>query len=54
MPNYEFVCKKCGHRFDVHESVAEHDLHKNKCPKCKSKRLEQQYGGIQVKTAKKS
>lgn len=54
MPNYEFVCKKCKHRFDVHESVAQHDLHKEKCPQCGSKKLQQQYSGIHVKTSRKS
>ena len=36
MPNYAFQCKKCGEQFEVHESVKEHDLHKEQCPKCRS------------------
>ena len=53
MPTYEFVCKKCRHLFEIHESVAQHDLHKEKCPKCGSKQLQQQFSGIQVKTSRK-
>ena len=54
MPNYEFVCNQCGHRFDVRESVARHDLHKDKCPKCGSDKVQQQFVDIQVKTSKKT
>lgn len=54
MPNYEFVCKKCAHRFDIRESLAQHEKHKEKCPKCGSKSLQQQFAGIQVKTSRKS
>jgi putative FmdB family regulatory protein len=54
MSNYEFVCKKCGHRFDVRESIAQHDAHKDKCPKCGSTEVQQQFVDIQVKTSKKT
>jgi putative FmdB family regulatory protein len=54
MPNYAFRCKKCGEQFEVHESVKEHDLHKEHCPKCSSGNIAQQYGSIYVKTSKKS
>jgi putative FmdB family regulatory protein len=51
---YAFRCRKCGEIFDVSESLAEHVKHKEKCPKCGSKDVQQQFGGVQVKTAKKS
>ncbi len=54
MPNYAFQCKKCGEDFEVRESVKEHDLHKEQCPKCSSGNIEQKYGNIYVKTSKKS
>jgi hypothetical protein len=33
---------------------AEYDSAKPKCPKCKSKKIEQVYSGLTVKTSKKS
>lgn len=51
---YAFKCRKCDETFEVSESLAEHAKHKEKCPKCGSKDLQQQFGGVQVKTAKKS
>ncbi len=32
--NYAFHCQKCGEHFDVSESLAEHEQHQEKCPKC--------------------
>ena len=51
---YSFKCRKCGEAFEVGESLAEHEKHQEVCPKCGSKQLQQQYGSVQVKTAKKS
>lgn len=51
---YSFKCQKCGEVFDVNESLAEHEKHKEACPSCGSKKLRQQFGSVQVKTAKKS
>jgi len=44
MPAYEFNCKKCGHQFEVVVPISERE--KVKCPKCKSKELNQVFGGI--------
>ena len=33
MPTYEYECKKCGHRFDVFQSITEPP--KKRCPKCR-------------------
>ena len=54
MPNYAFRCKQCGEQFEVRESVKEHDRHEERCPKCKSDDIDQQYGTVYVKTSKKS
>ena len=54
MPYYEFECKRCGRRFTVEESFAEHNRHKEKCPKCGSKRVEQLISSVHAKTSKKS
>ncbi len=35
MPTYEYECDKCGHRFDVFQSITEKPL--CQCPKCKGK-----------------
>ncbi len=54
MPAYEFKCKNCGEEFTLDESFKEHREHHEKCPKCRSKRIEQLISAIHVKTAKKS
>ena len=51
---YAFKCRKCGEMFEVTESLAEREKHRESCPKCKSKKVQQQFGSVQVKTAKKS
>lgn len=32
MPNYEYLCKKCGHRFEEIRKFS--DKHLTKCPEC--------------------
>jgi len=32
MPNYEYLCKKCGHRFEEIRKFS--DKHPKKCPEC--------------------
>ena len=32
MPNYEYLCKKCGHRFEEIRKFS--DKHPRKCPEC--------------------
>jgi putative FmdB family regulatory protein len=51
---YAFECRKCGERFHVTESLAEHDEHREKCPKCGSREVEQRIERVHVKTARKS
>ncbi len=33
MPTYEYACPKCGHSFELFQSIK--DEHLKKCPKCK-------------------
>ena len=54
MPAYEFECTQCHRRFTVEESMREHQRHKEKCPKCGSRKVEQLMGAVHVKTSKKS
>ena len=54
MPNYEFRCSGCGEPFSVHESVKDHDQHKEQCPKCGSRKVEQRMSAFYAKTSKKS
>ncbi len=35
MPTYEYECEKCGHRFEVFQSMKEPP--RKRCPKCRSK-----------------
>ena len=52
--NYALRCKQCGAHFEVVESLAEHERHLEKCPECDSKNVRQEFGGVVVKTSKKS
>ena len=54
MPVYEFKCMKCKKRFSQTLSVSERSRSKIKCPKCSSKKVEQQYSAVYAITAKKS
>lgn len=35
MPTYEYECQKCGHRFELFQSMSEEPA--RKCPKCKGR-----------------
>ncbi len=54
MPTYEFQCNKCGHEFNLRESINEHDKHKEKCPSCKAQDVKTRVSAVNVKTSKKS
>jgi putative FmdB family regulatory protein len=51
---YAFECRKCGERFHLTESLAQHERHQEKCPKCGSKDVEQRLEPAYVATSKKS
>jgi putative FmdB family regulatory protein len=54
MPVYDYRCQDCKKKFQLTMAVAEHDKSKITCPKCKSKKVEQQFGAFYVVTSKKS
>jgi len=33
MPTYEYVCQKCGHRFELFQRIT--DAPRKRCPECK-------------------
>ena len=35
MPTYEYECTKCGHRFELFQSI--HDRPRQRCPLCRGK-----------------
>jgi putative FmdB family regulatory protein len=35
MPTYEYECEKCGHRFELFQSMSE--APRKRCPKCRGK-----------------
>lgn len=35
MPTYEYECEKCGHRFELFQSMSEEP--RKRCPKCRGK-----------------
>jgi putative FmdB family regulatory protein len=35
MPTYEYECQKCGHRFELFQSIK--DAPKKACPKCRGR-----------------
>ena len=54
MPTYDYSCLSCGKEFSVHITISDRDRHRAKCPKCGSKKLQQQVAGFFAITAKKS
>jgi putative FmdB family regulatory protein len=46
MPTYEYVCTKCGHRFEAIQSMMDKPL--SRCPACKSALRRVINGGIGV------
>lgn len=46
MPTYEYVCTKCGHRFEAVQSMKEKPL--SRCPVCKSAIRRVINGGIGI------
>jgi len=54
MPQYEYLCTACNKKFNVTQTIADHDKGKTKCPKCGSSKLEQQWAAFVATTSKKS
>ena len=54
MPVYEYVCKDCHHSFESVLTLKEHDAAKIRCPRCKSKNIEQDVAEFYAVTSRKS
>ncbi|MHC4990715.1 MAG: FmdB family zinc ribbon protein [Planctomycetota bacterium] len=42
MPTYDYVCRACGHEFELFQQIS--DSVKRKCPECGTLKLERQIG----------
>ena len=54
MPQYQYLCKNCNKAFSMIMTLAEYLKGKVACPKCKSKKVEQQVASFFTVTSKKS
>ena len=45
MPTYEYLCKKCGHNFEIVQSFSDDPL--TKCPQCKGA-LRKVFGNVGI------
>ncbi len=52
MPNYDFRCAECGHKFAVQVSMNDRD--KVSCPDCGGKKVEQLFTGCMMNTGSSS
>lgn len=48
MPTYDFICKKCGKRFEITLSYSEYDPAEVKCTYCGSSDVSRKIGRIRV------
>lgn len=54
MATYEYRCLKCGRKFTKHMLISEHEKARVTCPKCGSRKVEQQIAAFYAQTSKKS
>ena len=54
MPLYEYVCRKCHHKFCEVLSIKDHEHKKIPCPKCQSTDLEHVIEPFFAKTESKT
>jgi putative FmdB family regulatory protein len=54
MPLYEYTCKECHKNFSTVLTIDKHEHRKVTCPKCGSKRVEQQFSAFYAVTSHKS
>ena len=55
MPDYDYVCSKCGRVFSVYFSFKELEAKQTViCPQCQSDQVKKQITGFYAKTSKKS
>jgi len=53
MPTYEYRCRDCENVFDRIEPLSEHGAKAPRCPKCKSRNVEQVLTSFFAKTSHK-
>ena len=53
MPTYEYRCRDCENVFDRIEPLSEHGASTPRCPKCKSRNVEQVLTSFFAKTSHK-
>jgi len=54
MPVYEYICKDCHHAFEAVLTLKEHENTDIRCPKCKSRNVEQDVAEFFAVTSRKS
>ncbi len=54
MPQYDFMCHACKKLFSRTLRLSEYEKRKVTCPKCGSRRVEQQVSSFYAVTSKKS
>ncbi len=54
MPLYDYVCKTCHKEFEVALTLKEHEEGRVQCPKCGSKKTEQEPAVFYAVTSRKS
>ena len=55
MPDYEYECKECRNKFELHQTFTEHDNEpKPACPQCGGHDVEHLLEEVHVQTSKKS
>lgn len=54
MPAYDYRCEKCKRRFSVSMTIMQHEKKRTGCPRCGSRRVNQQLVSFFAVTSKKS
>ncbi len=54
MPQYDYICHACNKPFAKTLTLSEYDKGKVTCPKCRSRRVEQQVSSFCAATTKRS
>jgi len=55
MPTYTYHCKECNRGFEKTMSISEHERRPRlTCPKCKSRKVQQEPAAVHVVTGKKN
>ena len=54
MPVYSFECRDCHKKFEVVQTLSEHDTEKVKCPACESTHIDRVWSEVFVETSRKS